>query len=167
MSRIISSVTLTSVTDLTKSDLAFLAATEALTALSLTNCAVRENEQISLSDFKIQKNENLASFNISGLASLFTSDNNPITHFPLSWNSLKKLTTVNFGSCGLSKEGIEDIINSFIAAVETGLGQNGTGVKALTLTGTNARYPTATAGSIANDQLVKLTQLGWTLLTNP
>lgn len=167
MSRIISGLTLSSVTDLTKSDLAFLASTEALPSFSLLNCAVRDNEQITLADFKIQKNENLVSFNISGLTPLFTSDNNQMTHFPLSWSSLKKLTTVNLGNCGLSKEGIEDIVASFITAVESGLGQNGTGAKTLTITGNNARYPTATAGTIANDQLVKLTALGWTLQTNP
>ncbi len=166
MSRILTGAPCGVYTDLSKSDLAFLATTESLPSFTLTNCAVRDNEKISLSDFKIYKNENLTIFNISGLASLYVDAKNANTLVPLEWRNLKKLGTINLSSVGLNKEAIHYLVVSFIAAVNGGLGSSVTTTKTLILTGTNLKYPTTLAGTLENDNLIALQQLGWTLQTN-
>jgi len=173
MSRLLSGApTLTATGDLKSNDLSVFATTENLTSFTLLNETVATGQTITLSSFKIEGNDGLTTFNISGFSGLTCKDDDKSTHIPSTWQKLKRLATVNLSNCGLNLEQIDDILKSFVAAVNGDLANGqasglGTGVapattKTILINGaSNAAYypsPNAVRSEIA--------ALGWTLTTN-
>lgn len=167
MSRFLTSFPMSAtIVDLKKSDLVDLATTELITSLSFVNGNVAIGEVLSLKDFRIEGNDNLAAITFAGLVGITVNDNDPSTHFPKSWSVLTKLSNVSFANCGFKEEQIQDIVKSFIVAAQAGMGGAVATGKILTINGVNGKFNTSVVGGDNQQQLATLAGLGWTLQTN-
>ena len=160
-------ISLIATSELQRNHLEFLKSTEAATSFSLINSTVLAGQKITLLDFHVENNSNLATFTLTGTVGLHCEDNTPSTHFPIAWSKLTKLTNISFSGCAFSEEQIEDYVRSFIVAVQAGLGSAVATGKVINFTGVNGKFNTSVVGGQNQIYLTTLASLGWTLQTNP